>query len=175
MNTSDDNQEIDKFFENRPHHYYFAHRAVRQACAADPVLFFKCMGSDFQKSWTEMTWNTMEELMEQKCEDLFSEDVDVETFRIGDCPTILFIMPEPIAVPEVFFVAVVLDHFPEEGENPEEVDFRYFTLEFGYEPLMGGQHAVFCEWDGETHLNFGPGPQPEIPLFIEAVREKIKT
>jgi hypothetical protein len=83
---------------------------------------------------------------------------------------------QPVSNRAVLFLQLVHQAvFPEEGENPEEVDFRYFTLEFGYEPLMGRQHTVFCEWDGETHLNFGPGPQPEIPLFIEAVREKIKT
>ena len=80
-------------------------------------------------------------------------------------------MPEPRAVAEAYLVGIVLTGFTEEA-GPEDIGFRYFTLEYGFTADQT-ERTVMCEWENETHYNYGDGPPPEVSQFVQAVEEKI--
>lgn len=33
--------------------------------------------------------------------------------------------------------------------------------------------TVLCEWNEGRHMNFGPGPSPEVPALLDAIEPKL--
>lgn len=93
--------------------------------------------------------------------------------RIKDCPAILVMQPEPRAAAEAHAVAIVLtvtaSQFETETEN---IAFRYFTLECGVD-ILARRCTVLCEWEAESRLNYGPGPEPDLAQFAAAVAARL--
>ena len=62
-------------------------------------------------------------------------------------------LPAPVEAPDAFFVALQWDEKP-----------ACTTLE------LGDDGATFlCGWEDTTHVNYGPGPIPELAAFLEAL------
>lgn len=53
--------------------------------------------------------------------------------------------------------------------KPENPSVQYFTLEKGVNVLSGEDRTVLCAWDGETHTNYGDGPEASPGAFMECV------
>ncbi|HEY7226173.1 MAG TPA: hypothetical protein VH561_21565 [Micromonosporaceae bacterium] len=51
---------------------------------------------------------------------------------------------------------------------------RYFVLEEAWSPIDARRYTVIAEWtkDG-SHLNGGPGPEPERASFLAAVAARL--
>ena len=62
--------------------------------------------------------------------------------------------------------------FSQGKPNPE---WQYFTLEKGDDPTTGESRTVLCAWEGDSHLNYGDGPEPTPEAFIAAVTQLIQT
>jgi hypothetical protein len=79
----------------------------------------------------------------------------------GAVDGIVLEMPLPEVPPDCYFVAVI----------PVAADrARYFTLERTFFPGP----TMLCEWTADrAHANFGPGPEPDIDLFVAAVTAKL--
>lgn len=68
----------------------------------------------------------------------------------------LVTLPAPVEAPDAFFIALDWNEHP-----------ACTTLE------MGDDGDTFlCGWDGRTHVNYGPGPIPELAAFLEALPRK---
>jgi hypothetical protein len=160
--------------EPRRHHYLFAHRFVRAACAADPLRFFAIMASNEQAQFINHIWRLVcKQLDGREADDFKMSDIRVSPTRLRNYPAVIITMPEPRALAEAYFVVIVL-FFEIDADNSklEEPPFRYFTLECGMN-LDGTDRTVLCEWNKEGHVNFGDGPKPEIGELLDAIKQVI--
>jgi hypothetical protein len=84
-------------------------------------------------------------------------------------------MPTPREVTETYFVGLVLIQ-PKSKKHPEanEARLRYFTLELGYNPIVGCKCTMLCEWTHDAHGNFGEGPPPDVAAFVRAISRIVK-
>lgn len=155
----------------RAHHYTFAHLAVRAVALDDPLRFFALVASEDRRKVVEWLWDLVCKNTEgAEKPDFGADDIALTTCRVADLPTMVFAMPEPRAVTEAHFVAIVLTGDGGEGGNGTA---RYFTLECG-DTLEGGARTVLCEWTQEAHANFGDGPPAELAPFLAAVEAKLR-
>jgi hypothetical protein len=158
--------------EPRQLHYLFAHVALREMCAADPLQFFTLMASDGQQRVMTWLWGKAQERAGGADPSVAFSEVQVTTLRVSGYPTVLVQMPRPRAPAEAHFVAVVLTGDLERDGDGMPLSFRYFALECGLN-MDGTTRMVFCEWADGAHRNFGDGPAPEAVAFIEAVTARI--
>lgn len=166
---------MDKLFGNmrpaRQHHYVFAHLALRHICLENPWRFFAIMGSEQAREFVNDIW----EMVDHQCEqdtDLSAQDIEFYTMRIGNFPTLVFKMQEPVAITEAHLVAIVLKHDINTTPTSQEVEIAYYTLEHGI-TLDGQPRTVLCEWSAKGHNNYGDGPQPGVVEFLEVIRDRI--
>ena len=159
------------------HHYVLAHVALRQVALSDPFGFFGMMASP------EARQEFLDDLWGQICRNCDSEggatftvrDLTIHTTRIGDYPTILVVMPPPQFTAEAHFVGIVLKvGITDMQETPDNPELQYFTLEKGTDE-SGAARTVLCAWKGETHVNFGDGPEATPVAFLRKVEELIAT
>ncbi len=159
-----------------PHHYVFAHVALRQACFANPVRFFALMASPYRQEFLDSLWQQICTVCDQHGKAQFlPKDVNIQMGRIGEYPAIVVQMPTPCHVPEAHMVCIVLkvpiDELKSKSEIPD-AQVRYFTLEKGVD-ISGRDRTVLCAWDGEKHINFGDGPEATVMAFLDAIKELI--
>lgn len=155
----------------RQDHYWFAHRVVRDICKQNPSRFFMRMNEETRFILLNLMIDSTEDITGEPAKNFLSEDLDVITRQIADCPSVIITMPEPLAVTEAYMVAVVFTK--EEGDETQDESFRYFTLELS-QSFDGDLRTVFCEWTDDAHLNFGKGPLANVDAFSQAIENKIK-
>jgi hypothetical protein len=157
----------------RPHHYAFVHNCMRVMCEEDTATFFSVMASPKQRDFIKTMWDMVCEACDAEATtELTADDIGVETLRIRDCPTILVHMPEPRGITEAHMVCIILTTPLEEDFDPDQMEFRYFTLEYGWAE-RGKTSPVLCEWTKDAHHNFGPGPEPETQAFLKVVEANV--
>lgn len=161
----------------RCRHYVFAHVALRQVAFEYPVEIIAALGSEKADALIDDLWQSVE----QACSDQGPDDrapvdrqaIRIHRVRVGVYPTAIVEMPTPIATTEAYFAAVVLCVDPEAtGLSKEDIEVRYFTLEFGAKLAPGDEdRTVLCEWteDG-SHANMGDGPIADVSLFAKAIK-----
>ena len=71
--------------------------------------------------------------------------------------------------------AVLRVPLQEASWNRENLRVLYFTLEKGVDVMTGQDRTVLCAWDGETHVNYGDGPEATPEAFIERIEGMIET
>lgn len=122
------------------------------------------------------------DLWEQICQDFDKDgfasftarDISVHTTMIRDFPTILVVMPKAHFTTEAHMVCIVLKvPIGEIKERPDNPEVRYFTLEKGTDFETGSDRTVLCAWHGESHLNYGDGPEATPASFVAKVEEII--
>lgn len=161
----------------RCRHYVFAHVALRQVAFEYPVEIVAALGSEKADALIDDLWQSVE----QACNDQGTDDrasvdrqaIRVHRVRVGVYPTAIVEMPTPIATTEAYFAAVVLCVDPEAtGLSKEDIDVRFFTLEFGAKLAVGDQdRTVLCEWTADgLHANMGDGPIADVALFANAIK-----
>ena len=160
------------FSEPREHHYDFAHHALRWAYRQYPKDFFSVVGSPSQAKFEAWLWRETEERIGRPMADIDPSELEITIRTVRGCPAIIVKMPTPIAVTEAYFVGILPTESQECAEVPEEIAFRYFTLEYGSN-LDGTSRTVLCEWVGENHINFGDGPAPTLEAFTKALAGRI--
>ena len=160
----------------RPHHYEFAHRAIREIAFHDPVMFLAVAASPKANEFLEDILKLVEENRTDATSkpDFTATDIHLYPTCIGAYPCAILEMPEPEGTTEAFFTAfVVLADLAEGQEGLENAEARYFTLEKGFH-IDGNPRTVLGEWrkDG-SHLNYGDGPLPLLTHFSQRIAEAI--
>jgi len=146
---------------SRPHHYFFAHRLLPLLFRQDPTQFVSLLQRDglpFLAFW----WHKASQDMPG--EDHLSADGLGYALREleNGWVAVVVTLPRPQGMTEAYFVALL--------QKPGTPDRRVFTLELGFSLTAETSHTVLCEWTADsTHLNRGPGPTPEVELFLQTI------
>ncbi|MCI0485291.1 MAG: hypothetical protein L0229_01695 [Blastocatellia bacterium] len=174
MTSWNDEPEKRELLSNpRPHHYVFAHQAVKGMVKGDPLQFFSIIASEGQRDFLDWIWDFVcEHLSGEDPGGLSASDINAATCSIKTYPAVIISMPEPRAIAEAHFIAIVLTGELSEAVASDQIEFRYFTLECGTH-MDGTERTVMCEWSGDTHMNFGDGPEPDLRKFAEVVEKMI--
>lgn len=164
------NAELD---EPRPHHYTFAHKALRDACASHPFKFFAIIGSKKRDEYIEYLWSIVcEHCDPMERTDIVADDINVITTRIAENPAIIVLMPQALAIAEAHMVGIVLTDKNPDDKSPDLITYKYFTLEYGTD-LEGNIQTVLGEWVNSGHLNRGDGPKNDVNKFIQHIENLI--
>jgi hypothetical protein len=150
----------------RIHHYFFVPRLLRDKVFHDPPSFFEKFHNGSMQNYLFSFWLTSWLLNVGKQGQPFVEPDGLCVHpleQIGDLHMGLVAFPPPMYWTEAYFAAIVF--------NQDATLRRYFTLEFS--ETRGGtpRLPVFCEWNGETHNNFGELPSPSREEFAAYVRK----
>lgn len=161
--------------------YAFVHLAIRDAVLLNhPELVQQLDKAGKEKPFMPLLhfWSKAQFILDQNGmlddEDEWDEDewmpfdeMDIEQFSTRGNRISVVSLPAPKVSPEAYMVAIV----HKEGEplpyDGERGNARYFTLEYS----MRNSPPVLCEWDGEEHINYGNGPEPDTKAFVQAVQE----
>ncbi len=157
-----------------PHHYIFAHVALRQVCFANPLGFFALMAYPYRQKFLDDLWRQIWENCDREGKDQLSmQDIKIETVTIDKYPAILVQMPTPCYPGEAYMICIILKVLLNNlKQEMDDVQVRYFTLEKGID-ISGRDRIVSCVWDKEIHVNYGDGPEPTAPEFMDAIRKLI--
>ena len=153
----------------REHHYVFAHYTLRELCEQDPFAFFAIVTSPEQPKLLARLWALTAVRVGKPIVDINLAQLSVTTGNVQGCPVVIFKMPDPKAMTEAHFVAVLLTNSPVPEGQARQAPFRYFTLE----ERGNSDGTALCEWDADGHHNFGDGPAATVEDFIGAVERKI--
>ncbi len=153
----------------RPHHYAFAHVALKMISESDPIQFFQVMGSDERDKLLSFLWkNVIEQCEDGQEPDFTMDDITIHTLKVGGYPVVLVVMPPVMALTEAAMVAIVLTANQEADSADAAFGCRYFTLELGLS-RKGDLQADLCEWVGQRHINHATNPEPNMKAFLDAV------
>lgn len=171
----DGRMNFEQMPRSRPQHYIFAHQAIPQLAHADPARMMRILGGSDAEAFLRQVWDEIGQQGEpnERFEPigLSVAWVPLPTGHVAG----LIVMPDPVAVPEAYFVAVVAPQPTDEGFAPD-LRCRVITLERSFTlPLddlasSSSPATALCEWTADgTHLNFGIGPDPEAEHFAIAL------
>lgn len=155
---------------SRPIHYYFTNRLLKQYYFEDPEFIFDNLNRNDVLGLIFLTdlWHNALEAQDLNIEeDSLWEELNLKTSKSDDDLDIIIIrLPEPIEPVEAWFIGLT-------RQKGEQYIYRYFTLEYGldtnHKPV-----TVFCEWQNDTHKNYGNGPEPDQELFSNKITEFLK-
>jgi len=176
-------QTIELLDNPRRHHYMYAHQILRGFCNEGPIQFFSYIASEEKDVFTGFIWNKVREYYDsEEHTTLNADDFVFSCLRLGNSPTILVEMPQPRAITEALFIAIVLLGDANDDSPPDDPQTRYFTLELGHDPLTPYSqiHAVIGEWieeqdpeSGGIHLNYGQAKGMDPQGFLTEVERLI--
>ncbi|MBN1910646.1 MAG: hypothetical protein JW818_12950 [Pirellulales bacterium] len=154
----------------RCHHYTMAHYALRNIALDDPLFYLAVLASDDSNAFLESIFRAVCEHCHDRGEkpDFKAADLRVHRTHIGVYPCAIIEMPEPVAMTEAFFTALVLlvDPSTSQVSDDAEVPAQYFTLEKSFD-LDGTPKTVLGRWNNQgTHSSCGDGPEPTLRDFI---------
>jgi hypothetical protein len=159
----------------RPEHYYFAHVKLRSFAFAEPEQCFGVLHSEGATAFLSKVWYAVKDGATFSPSDaaLRFEDLKIHRRTAGIYPSVVIEMPQAKFPPEAHFVALVWQVMGVEGVMIKRTpELLYYTLESA-RPVAGMQRTMFCEWRGETHLNLGDGPAPELEAFVTHVDNRV--
>lgn len=167
------NKENIRFPQPRAHHYTFAHIALKEFCKKDPLKLFSILSSKDSRDFIDSLWKQVCTFCDQKEKtDIKAEDIKVDTINMrGSFPAVLITMPETKGITEAIMIAIVIETNLNTTKLPEEIKYRYFTLEHGQD-IDEKKITIFCEWSNGNHLNMGQGPEAKSELFIQEIEKK---
>lgn len=153
-----------------PHHYHFAHIALRQHAKENPVGLFRVL-------WSGRRLEFVKDLWRQVCESCDSEgkasfdasDLRFQKKVLGKFPAVLIEMPKPHFTAEAYMIVLVLEKAIAELRRDEPLTMRYFTLELTHDPDSNDEKTMFCEWQSDGHSNYGAGPEATTRAMLERV------
>ncbi|HZN67234.1 MAG TPA: hypothetical protein VFB66_18240 [Tepidisphaeraceae bacterium] len=174
-----------QFDEPRDQHYVFAHIALRQIAFKNPVGVVGVLHSPDGMKFLTGLWEEVGQHCREADEKhqhgsggmIDGSTLGVRPARVGNFPSAIVSLPQPLGPTEAYFIALVLHvdlgTLQGDGPMPENPELSYYTLEHGV-GLRGESRTVLCAWNAEeAHLNFGDGPPAEFEAFVEAVRRQI--
>lgn len=159
--------------------YTLAHVVIPQRAQRDPVEFYQAMALDRP---AYVAWLVEQVGFSGPADDSLPPiTITAACCSTGLYPAVLFVFDRPSRATEPFMAAVVAERLPEpvhvdlEADTfvePPAVKPRYFLLE-ATAPDQGHANQL-CEWQGRVHLNHGPGPEPSVQGFFEAIHRLMR-
>lgn len=147
----------------RPHHYAFAHRILRAVVETQPDVAFRALTGDRAAMMLGDLWKMAAKDLPPE-QTLPEDGLRRELHRTSRGETVVVVIcPEPQAITETHLIAI----------TATPGGLRYFTLEASVDFTSGEAITVLCEWNEGRHMNFGPGPSPEVPALLDAIEPKL--
>ena len=166
--------------EARAQHYNFAHRVMPQVAhqfGASNVLLLDSPDAPgfLQRRWADAAQGVpITDLVEPV-------GLGARVHQRDGRLAAVIALPQPLATPEAYFVAIVCDIPPQTPADKSEASLdayretlaqmpvQFWTLEYGF-TLDSSRRTALCQWTNEgAHLNFGDGPAPDEAAFVEAI------
>jgi hypothetical protein len=145
----------------RPHHYEFAHVALRNTFFSRPEDFAVALGRR-QDELLRTIWSDVGDAVVKKHGPgarLSPHGLALTARRLGPGYLIIISLPTPERTGEAYHIGMVVSQR------------RFFTLEYGRNPRTEETYAVLCETQGQMHCNYGAGPEPTLDAFAGAVTQ----
>ncbi|MGE3806120.1 MAG: hypothetical protein AB7K24_15725 [Gemmataceae bacterium] len=158
----------------RCHHYTLAHYALRGMALSNPLAYLGIMASPNARDFlADLLKQVSEDCAASERLDFSVDNLKVHKVRIGPYPCAMVELPPPRGVTEAYFTAaVLLADLDSVTSEEQELPLRYFTLEKGAN-LGDGSRTVLCEWNEQSHLNYGDGPEPDVQAFARAIEKMV--
>lgn len=145
-----------------------AHVALRTICFERPGLFFGVMVSPEVGEFLADVLRSVEGQAKDKA-DFTAEDLRVHPLRAGEHPLLVVEFPEPRTATEAYFIGALLKIGP--GQNPDEADVSYFTLERGDAVADAGRCQLQVWHRDGTHTRLASPVTAGLEQFVTAVSE----
>jgi len=142
----------------------FAHQALPEIFFNDPEKFIASIKNE-ETAFLRYVWKQVGAYIQEN-DQAAGDSLAAEVLPAGDYQVGLISCPEPLQPTEPHFIAAA--YRPEQGEQVSQA--RYITLELG-RSLEGGMYTVLAEWDGDRHIHYGEGPEPEAEAFMNSVKK----
>jgi len=143
--------------EPRSHHYEFAHRAI-PAIAFDPRVDLAAIArQDRLGAALRANWEAVGE-RHDATDRLPDDGLAGELVEVAGQSAVLVTFPVAEHAAEAFFGLVAPLEPPESR--------RYLTLEFSWNLVTEHPTTVIGEWRAGSHVNLGPGPEPDRSTFL---------
>jgi len=142
----------------RPHHYLFAHRALRDLFQDQPSAIMDILHRGQRAEFLSQLWNTVADSFGTRDE----VPLDVYTAEAFDARVAAVVLPQPSAIGEAFMVGMIVRGEPGEGDRA-----WYFTLELGTQQDYRTPRTVLGRWRQNTHVSYGDGPTPHPETFLQ--------
>jgi len=151
----------------RPHHYEFAHRALRRI-AFNPQVDLAALGhAGHLDGCLRATWAAVGERQGEP-DRLPDYGLHGELVEIAGKSAVLVTLPVANHAAEARF-AVIAPLCPPESR-------RYLTLEFSWNIVTDHPTTMIGEWRADGHhLNLGPGPDAVKSAFLAKVQELLSS
>ncbi|TAJ05063.1 MAG: hypothetical protein EPO68_16680 [Planctomycetota bacterium] len=160
----------------RPHHYAFAHVALRDAFFQDPQAFVVALTHRGTELLNEI-WDDVGDrvgAVEGAAARLPSQGLACSIRSLDDDTLAAIVsLPTPEAPAEAHLVGLVL-RLPSKklwglfGKRGKGLA-RCLTLERGSDE--GSVRTVLCEWTTDSHLNYDTGPEATVDAFARKLAE----
>jgi hypothetical protein len=148
----------------RRHHYEFAHVVFRSIALRNPAGLIAApldtLAEKTAELWVGVGRRLPEELRLPTTGLAFTHVV------VGGGTSLLVTFPPALYPPEAHFALVL-------GPEAAEGVPRYCLLEESLDVVRGVRCTVLGGWDGDTHLNLGPGPSVDPDAFVAAVEARL--
>jgi hypothetical protein len=153
--------------KTRPHHYFFAHRALRDTFFESPHRFVRALLAR-KAELLHVIWDDVGEWAEDNlgtAARLPSDGLALTIHQINPLTVALIIsLPPPEQMVEAHFVGLIL--------GPKVT--RFVTLERGRIVRSSRVRTVLCEWQGQKHANYGDGPEATVEAFARTLSDMVE-
>jgi hypothetical protein len=175
------------FFRKKPsdrrrfHHYAFAYKALPPIFFENPLPVLGILASPKGEGLLRDIWEDVGKAAKKVGRADGGGHVKpkglacVEKLRAGDWAVAVVALPEPMAQPEAWFVALACkipdpEALQGNGDEMPKPEARCYTLEMAWDDDQKNIKSFLCAWfpDG-GRANYGEGPEPSAEAFAAAV------
>ena len=157
----------------RPHHYYFAHRFMRERALEHPQILLTHLQSEPRSRLRRLAsyWHSAQPpgTPYVPADGLDCVDVNISPDHL------LFVvrLPRAVRMAEAIFLGIVVPR-PIGGDEDDSISrCRYFTLELSFDDATQSVCTAFCEWVGESHRNYVAKSNATVEGFAATIRSSI--
>lgn len=147
----------------RRHHYVFAHVALRQVVQRFGAEMPAHVRDGSLADRLAHLWRGVGESLPP--DDRMPADGLTADLAVLDAHDLVLVtMPPALHTTEPHYAAIAVDR--------ADSSVRYLLLEHTLN-VDGTPATMLCEWRGETHVNMGAGPGPDLESFLETVATRL--
>ncbi len=147
------------------HHYRFVHWGLRRSAATEPQFMLDCLCSESASDYLGSIYNWIE----IECAEDGPAPFGVDQIRVQEVssklgvPAVMIVMPPPLNGSEAYSACLV--------KIPTQ--FRLFTLEMVQTKQDEEPRTFVCEWEKESHVNYGKINEVSDTAFIKEIKRLI--
>jgi hypothetical protein len=154
----------------RYQHYHFVHDYLREKCLHAPFAAMEDFTHEKATEHMKIAWVSIGMMYKSREDDLIGHDgIEVVPITIDHTHRgAIITFPTPERITEAFMSAIVV---PNDLKLEDRGRSRYITLEYSPDrpnkTFSGG-------WGDGAHFNFGPGPEPTVENFRQAIIDHVR-